>query len=329
MRTRLAWALSVLGVLIALLGLVVMVVLGPDSRFSTGPHPVETDDIAIVTAPKVISWAGLQVDVLAEVPARKPVFVGIANTVDVQDYVGKTARLEVTGFRTPWEVRTREVKGRPSLPGAPTALDWWIAQSAGLGGASVSTKLPDETVSAVILSVGSTNLSGIEVTFAYGIRGGFYQGAALLLLGLAAAWSGWVLRRDGRLWRDEDDDESEEVVYVYVDEDGVEHEISADEAREYDIVEETVEVIEDEPQPAIIPARVEVPPAERPVVEVEPAAEPVKVAGVLTAAEIAADDEPEPEPVVYVYVDEDGVEHEVGEHELADFEVVDEEEERP
>ena len=57
MRKRLSWALFVLGVLVAIFGLAIMVLLGPDSRFSTGPHPVDTDGIAIVTAPKVISWA--------------------------------------------------------------------------------------------------------------------------------------------------------------------------------------------------------------------------------------------------------------------------------
>ena len=218
MRKRWSWALSVLGVLVAVFGIAVMVLLGPDSRFSTGPHPVDTDGIAIVTAPKVISWADVQVDLRAEVPVRKPVFVGIANSVDVENYVGQTQRLEVTGFETPWKVDTREIKGKTNLPSAPTALDWWIEDAAGLGGASISTQLPDETVSAVILSVGSTNLSGVEVTLAYGIKGGFYKGFALVLLGLAAVWSGWWLRRDAGMWLAPAYEEGpvieEEVVYV-------------------------------------------------------------------------------------------------------------------
>jgi hypothetical protein len=207
MRTRLGWALCVLGVVVAVLGLAVAVVLGPDSRFTTGPHRIQTDGIAVVTKPRIISWANLQVDLRAEVPVRKPVFVGLANSVDVQDYLGKTQRLEVTSFRRPWTITTRQVDGRAGLPGAPTAVDWWIAQSAGLGGASISTKLPDETVSAVILSVGSTNLSGLTVTLAYGVRGGFYQGIGLLLLGLDAVWIGWGLRRRPSAQPDDLDDE--------------------------------------------------------------------------------------------------------------------------
>jgi hypothetical protein len=306
MRTWAGWTLSLLGVVVAVLGASVMIALGPDSRFTTGPHAVETDDIAVVTAPDVIKWADVQVDILAEVPVRKPIFIGVGNAVDVQDFVANTQRLEITGFRRPWDLDTREAAGLPNLPGAPTALDWWIESSAGLGGASLSTQLPDRTLSIAIVSVGSSNLSGLEVTLAYGVKGGFAKGAAVLFLGLALAVLGQVIRR-GRPDEDLDEDVDEtadleeEVVYVYVDDDGVEHEISAKEAAaleasdEVEEVVEIVEVVEPEPEP-------------------EPGPEP--------------EPEPEPERVVYVYVDEDGVEHEVGEDELAEFEVVDEEDER-
>lgn len=368
MRTRWGWALSGLGVLVALLGAAVMVVLGPDSRFSTGPHAIETDDTAVVTTPRVISWADVQVDVLAEVPVRKPVFVGLANSVDIRDYVSKTKRLEITKFRRPWTISTRAVEGNSNLPGAPTALDWWIASSAGLGGASISTQLPDQSVSLAILSVGSSNLSGLQVSVAYGVKGGFAKGAGLLLLGVALVWVGVLVRRD-RGWVDEDDEDDlddevvEEVVYVYVDDDGVEHEISAEEAETFEVVEEVVEVDDadvevddaeaaDEPEPEPEPeagpeAEPGSPDDAREAELVAPARSVPPVPGILTAADIAAGaepaSEPDPEPisnpdadvdldpdpdrVVYVYVDEDGVEHEVSEDELAEFEVVDEEDE--
>ena len=309
MRTWSGWALSVLGVVVAISGAATMVVLGPDSRLTTGPHAIETDAIAVVTAPKVIRWADVQVDILAEVPVRKPIFIGIGNTVDVQDFVGEAQRLEITRFKRPWDLDTRDVEGAPNLRGAPTAVDWWIDSSAGLGGASISTQLPDETVSVAILSVGSSNLSGLEVTLAYGVRGGFAKGAALLLLGLALLWVGVLVLRG--LWArgDEDDDLEEEVVYVYVDENGVEHEISAEEAADLEVVEEHEEPVEaeDPAEPVAVP-------------EPEPGPEPV--------AEHPPEPEPVAETVMYVYVDEDGVEHEVSEDELAEFEIVDEEDER-
>lgn len=248
MRTMSGWALVVLGALLAILGTAVMVLLGPDSRFTTGPHAIETDDIVVVAAPTAIRWANVQIDILAEVPVRKPVFIGIGNAVDVQDFVGSTERLEVTGFRRPWDLTMREVDGESNLPGAPTAVDWWIDSAAGLGGASISTQLPDETVSIAILSVGSSNLAGLEVTLAYGIKGGFAKGLALVLLGAGLVWLGFVLRRvrpDRPAAVDEDDEHvevvevvEEEVVYVFVDDAGVEHEVGEDELTEFEIVDE-------------------------------------------------------------------------------------------
>ena len=339
MRTTFGWVLVILGGLCALLGVVIMVLLGPDSRFSTGPHEVDTNGTAVVTAPRVITWTDVRIDVLVEVPVRKPIFVGLGNSVDVRDLVKGTERLEVTDFRTPWSVSARQIEGIPALPGAPTALDWWLADAAGLGGASISTTLPDETVSLAILSVGSTNLSGLKVTLAYGVRGGFAKGVGLLMVGGGALLFGGLLRRDNELWVDDeswpegDDEGSTDVVYVYVDEHGVERELSAEEAEGYEVVE-VIELdveppLEQQPGPPAVapPAAAPAPPP--------PAGPPP---GVMTAAQIAAggvDSQPSTvdrdqgeaaERVVYVYVDEDGVEHEVGEDELGAFEMLDEEE---
>jgi hypothetical protein len=362
MRTRIGWIVTILGVVCAVAGLAIMIVLGPDSRFTSAPHEVDTDGIAIITAPAVISWKGLQVDVLAEVPVNKPVFVGIGNSVDVENYVKQTRRMEVTSFKTPWNLRIRNIEGREGLSGAPTALDWWIAGSAGLGGARISTVLPDETVSVAILSVGSSNLQGLKVSYAYGVKGGFAKGLSLLLVGLGGFWGGGLIRRSEGMYEDEDEGETvmvrrrtpdeveeleelegveeiEEVVYLYVDEHGVEREISPEEAAGYEVVEVVVEDADDE-----LPAEVEEALAEIDAEpEPEPEPRPRATTGVLTAADILAgvdsssapeppsEPEPEPEPkagrVVYVYVDDAGVEHEVGEDELGEFEVVDEDEE--
>lgn len=330
MGGRLAWPALVVGVLLSVVGLAVVVLLGPDSRFTTGPHDVETDAAAVVTAPGVVSYRGLQVDVLVEVPVNKPVFVGLGNTVDVQDYVGRTERLEVTSFRVPWTVRTREVQGGPALPGAPTALDWWIAESAGLGGASISTALPDESVSVAVLAVGASDLSGLTVTFAYGVRGGFGLGLGAVLVGVGLVWVGVLLRRGTALvparvaapavsGGDGEVEEVEEVVYVFVDEQGVEHEISEEEAERLQARLDAAEQ-GDGVAAAAAPGSGRRP-ADAVVAEPSPS-EP---------AATAADDPPAPTPVhdvVYVFVDEQGVEHEVSADELADYEVVDEEDER-
>jgi len=308
MGTKAGWGITLLGALVALLGLAMMIVLGPDGRVISGPHAIETDGIAVVTAPKAIEWAGVRVGVLAELPVNKPVFVGMGNTVDVDNYIKNTERLEVDEFHAPWKVHTRIVRGKKNLPAAPTALDWWIDDNAGLGGASIDTTLPDETVSLAILSVGFSNLKGLKVTTAYGVEGGFVKGSGFVLFGLGGIWLGRLLRRGDEFWReeyaddaeDEGDEEVDDVVYVYIDDGGVEHEISADEAADYDVEDVVVEeyVVDNEGEEV----------------------------GELSESEAAPTPPAKEEPVTYVYVDEDGVEHEVGKEELAGYEIVDDDE---
>lgn len=327
-------AVVALGGVVAALGLGLMAVLGPDGRFTTGPHAIKTDGLAVVTAPTVIHWKNVQIEILAEVPDKKPVFVGLANSVDMQAYLKGVKRLEITSFRTPWTMKTRHAAGRDGLPGAPTAVDWWRASAAGLGGAAIKTPLPDETVSAAVIAVGSTNLSGLKVTLAYGIRGAFLKGLGLLLAGAGLAWAGVLARRGESLWEitgdpdvndfegdespteviprvrrtiaaatatpaesvseaadDADvedaevDDTDVEEVYVYVDEDGVEHEISAEEAAQYEVVE-------------------------------------VQHLDADESVETDAPGESDEEPVTYFWIDDDGVEHEVGADELHEFEIL-------
>ena len=340
-------AVLALGAVLVVFGLALMAILGPDGRFTSGPHPVRADGVAVVTAPTVISWKNVEVEILAEVPASKPVFVGVANSVDLQAYLKGVGRLEVTSFETPWKLKTRQAKGRDALPGAPTAVDWWRASAAGLGGAAIKTRLPDETVSAAILSVGSSNLRGLKVTIAYGLQGAFLKGLSLVLAGAGLAWAGVLARRGERLWDtdggpDVDDewpdddaptviiprqgkitriatartspdarsaetkpDHEVHEVYVYVDEHGVEHEISAEEAAQYEVVAQVEHVVEDEQKP-------------------DPTPEPVE--GVVSTSSTTEPDPSEDEPVRYFWVDENGVEHEVSEEELDEFEMYDEDE---
>lgn len=358
MQRAVGLALTVVGVLAAVIGAAIILVFGPDGRLTTGPHHLDTDGIAVVTAPKLIHWKNLQVEILAEVPVNKPVFVGIGNSVDVQAYLHGVRRLEVTEFKTPWMVRTRQVAGNEQLMGAPTALDWWIKQSAGLGGATINATLPDETVSAAVLSVGASNLRGLTVTVAYGLKGAFVKGLGFLLGGIGLAWAGLLARRGVRLFKTSSSqpagvgaaDETgvhEEVVYVWVDDDGVEHELTAEEAAEYEIADE-VETAPPGVPPSPPPARVAAPqpaPVTAPPPAPQPPPEPVRhfwvdddgVEHEVSEDELhefepydpsaadAADIGTEPAPVLYYWIDDDGVEHEVTEDELHEFEPYDEE----
>lgn len=281
--------IAVAGVLIALAGVALCVYVGPDGRRITGPHEIDTQGFAVVTSPKVLSWTGITIGVLAELPADKPVFVGLGNAVDVEDYLKETEHLRVESVAlSQWELDTRQVEGEAGLPAAPTALDWWVESSAGLGGASINTVLPDETVQLAITSVGDADLSGLAVTVSYQLAGGFFIGLGFIPLGAGIAVLGRMLYRDQELLHYVEDVEDveegdEEVTYVLVDEDGNETEISADEAAGYDVVD-----ADDEP---------------------------------LLVGEVPDSEE----QVVYVLIDEDGNEVEISAEEAAGYDVVDEE----
>lgn len=210
MRRLAGIALMVAALGCLLSGAAMAILLGPDNRALTGPHPMSVDEVALVTAPDVLSWAGPTVTVLAELPDERPVFIGLGNAVDVTDYLRDTRVRRVESYEVPWTVTTSEVDGQDFVPAAPLALDWWLAQSAGKGGASLSFRLPDETVSLAVIAVGDTTLEGLRVTASYDVAGGFGIGLGLVGLGLGLAVFGWIAFRrpepDEVDWVDEDEE---------------------------------------------------------------------------------------------------------------------------
>jgi len=345
MHKAMGTALAAVGIALAVLGLAVVAILGPDGRFRTGPHPIDTKGVAVVTAPGVISWKNLDVEVLAEVPAHKPIFVGIGNSVDVQAYLKGVERLEVTDFKTPWKPKVKQIPGRGALGGAPTAVTWWRAHSAGLGGAAIKLKLPDETVSAAILSIGSSNLRGLKVTFAYGLEGGFLKGLGLLFGGLGLAWAGLLVRRGETIWADDGkdgklvelpdwagDESPTEVIPALVrrfipkfarrtHKDGA-HKEGTHKERAHKSGPTAEEAVGDGHE--IVYVYVDEDGVEHELTEQE-AAEYEVVSEHVEEHEVERVDSPDEEPVTYFWVDDDGVEHEVSADDLHKFDVLDEE----
>lgn len=238
MRRTAGAALALLGLCVAVLGAVLAVWVGTDNRATTGPHPIDTDTSAVATSPDALSWAGATVTVTAEVPDNKPVFVGVANAVDVNDYLRDTRTLRVDSFRLPWTIETSVQDGRPWLPATPVALDWWQQQASGMGGARLEFELPDETVCLTVLAVGDSDLSGLTVTASYEVGGGFWIGLGLVAVGIGILVAGVVVFRGFAHAEVVDDDG---YVYVYIDEDGNEVLVPIDELGDYDIVDVTGE----------------------------------------------------------------------------------------
>lgn len=229
---------ALLGLCLAVVGAALAILVGVDNRASTGPHPVDVDGVAVVTAPDAIRWSGATVTLDVEVPDRKPVFVGVGNSVDVDDYLAETRTVRVDSIDVPWNIETSEHDGNPWLPASPLAVDWWTAQASGMGGAELRFELPDETVSVAVLAVGATDLSGLTVTASYYVRGGFAIGLGTVAIGLGMILAAIVIWR-GRGRSDTVDDDG--YVYVYIDEEGNEHLVPLDELEEYEIVDVTGE----------------------------------------------------------------------------------------
>lgn len=244
-------AVALLGVLLCMPGVGLMIVLGPDSQITTGPHNISTRDTVAVTSPELISWRGVTVTVLAELPAQKPVFIGLGRQRDTRDYIGSLQRVELASIKGDWTPRPHQGKDE-YLPAAPTAVDWWLDSAAGIGAAQVELTLPDEPVQFVVTSMGSSNLSGLQVRVGYGVAGGFAGGAGMTLIGVGLVVWGWLLwsgRRLSGAWRPRTRRASRRaavstVVYVYEDDHGIEHEVDEDQARELGLLDGDVEIVD-------------------------------------------------------------------------------------
>ena len=128
----------------------------------------------------------------AESSAGKPVFVGIARTSDVSDYLRGTAYTSVTDVDySPFDASYRD-HGGDRRPALPADQDFWAASAHGPGTQTVAWDLQDGDWSIVVMNAdGSrgvdTDISaGAKVPF-LGTLGWVSLGGALVLLITAGA----------------------------------------------------------------------------------------------------------------------------------------------
>ncbi|UPK73827.1 hypothetical protein MU582_15485 [Nocardioidaceae bacterium SCSIO 66511] len=236
MRRIAGVALALVGLCVLVLGAALAVVVGPDNRVSTSAHRIDAKGVAVVTAPDAIAWTDATVTIDVQVPERKPVFLGVGNSVDVEDYLSDTRALRIDSVDVPWDIETSEQSGKAWLPASPLAIDWWTEQASGMGGAALDLDLTDETVSIAVLAVGANDLSGLKVTGSYYVRGGFAIGLGMAAIGLGLILTAIVVWRGRRGPHVVD---ANGYVYVYVDPDGNETLVPLDELEEYEIVDVT------------------------------------------------------------------------------------------
>ena len=200
MRTRLSWALSVLGVLVALLGLTrhdpartrqpVLDRAAPDRhRRHRDRHGAQGHHVGRRAGRRARRGAGPQARV------RRP---------RQQRRRRRTTSARPSGSRSPAS-RRRGTSGPARSRAGPTCR---VRRPRSTGGS------PSRPVSAAPASAPSCptrrsrsrscrsarrNLSGVEVTLAYGIKGGFFKGIGLLLLGAGGRLVGLVDPRRRRV----------------------------------------------------------------------------------------------------------------------------------
>jgi hypothetical protein len=199
MRRLFGWLLLLLGSVTAIVGVAVVVVFGPDSRLTLGPHRLTTTGRALVTAPGVIPYAGPTLTLTGATPdGSSPVFIGVGNDVDVRDYLSGTAYTRIDSLSLPWHVQVTNRRGRGGQPANPRNLSWWLTSSVHPGGATVTLPLPDAPVDIVVMQLaGGSHTSGftVDVRATIGIPGSFAGGLALLVAGGGLLAAGWAVRR--------------------------------------------------------------------------------------------------------------------------------------
>jgi hypothetical protein len=195
-RRILGWALGALGVVLLIAAVAAGVIVGPDSAVSSGTHQLKSDGVAIVTADDALDHSGPTVTVTASTPDGGPVFVGVGNAVDVQDYLAGSPVTRVDRFSFPWDVTTTDVSGRSAPAADPRELDWWLVSGSGDGSASIDFPLPDDVVDVVIMDPDRGRGLVADVTVAVDLPGLFAGAiaAALFAFGLLLAGIA-VLRR--------------------------------------------------------------------------------------------------------------------------------------
>ncbi|WP_350280251.1 hypothetical protein [Kribbella sp. HUAS MG21] len=175
-----------LGLLLALGGLVVAAagafaafwLVGPDNTISTPAREFDSSGLAVVTAPALLDRHGPTLRVTAS--GDKPLFVGVAQDLDVRDYLSGAAHTRLVNFDPPATFGTQELKGRTGKLTPPGELDWWVAHSAP-GSQSLAWPIQDGRYDVVVMNADGTPAVGAQVTF--GVQVNRLFGICLLVLG--------------------------------------------------------------------------------------------------------------------------------------------------
>ncbi|GAA0577016.1 hypothetical protein HPO96_15005 [Kribbella sandramycini] len=185
------FARTVLGLLLTLIGLLATVagaaaafwLIGPDNTISTGDRGLSSSGLAVVTAPELIDRHGPVLHV--DAAGAKPLFVGIAQDLDVTDYLAGSATTRVIRYDAPSTISTQTMRGLQNKLTPPGELDWWVAKSGGAGARSIAWPMQDGRYSVVVMNADGTPAVDADVRFGIEIHRSF--GISLLIFGAGLA----------------------------------------------------------------------------------------------------------------------------------------------
>jgi hypothetical protein len=198
LRRVLGWLLAATGVLLVVGGIACAVVVGDDSAISSGTHQLTSKGSTIVTADGALDHAGPTVSITVSTPDDEPVFVGIANAVDVADYLAGAPVMRVDSVSLPWDISTTTVEGDTAPAADPRDLDWWLVSDSGDGSASIDFPLPDDVVDLVIMDPDRGRKFAADVRVAVEVPGLFPGAIAAAAFGVGLVLGAVVMSRRGR-----------------------------------------------------------------------------------------------------------------------------------
>lgn len=173
--------LLVIGSIVALVGLAVALLTGPDDTVSTGERDLTSETPGFVTSASLFDFVGPNMRVAATAADGREVFVGVGHEVDVTGYLDGVAYDQISRLRLPASYDLERVDGTvASVEPEPASRDWWYVSAAGPGRQEVSYALGAEPVNAVVMA--ADGKAPVAITVELGLQVDNLFTTALLVL---------------------------------------------------------------------------------------------------------------------------------------------------
>jgi Domain of unknown function (DUF4389) len=154
-------------------------------RHETTSHALTHEGVRIGDVSELPDWVDDRfgaVRVRATSAERRPLFVGVGRTADVERYLAGVAHEEVTDFELGPRLTETRFAGGGAPRRAPTEEGFWAASASGTGTQTLDWELAEGTWSLVLMNADGAR--GVAADVELGARVGFLSVVALILLGL-------------------------------------------------------------------------------------------------------------------------------------------------